>query len=135
MPTKSDIKQQKKHIKLKIRRGDRVMIIAGKDKGEVGFVYAIDPKEQRALVLKHNEENEDQPLPLNAVVKHRKRRNAQERGMRQLIPSPIHMSNLMVLDPESDQPTRIGRRLGEDGKLVRYAKKSGKEIISAPVEK
>jgi len=127
MPTKSELKQLSKHVKLKVRSGDKVMIIAGKDKGEIGFVAAVSPKEMRCYVLKENDENPDNPLPLNAVIKHRKRRTEQERSARIKIPSPIHISNLMVLDPKTNQPTRVGRRL-EDGKLVRYAKKSGATI-------
>ncbi|HSI72869.1 MAG TPA: 50S ribosomal protein L24 [Fimbriimonas sp.] len=133
MPTKAELKQQKTHIKLKIRKGDRVMIISGKDKGEIGFVAAVAPKEQKCIVLKENEENPDQPLPLNAAVKHRKARMQGERSARIRIPTPLHISKVMVLDPDTDQPTRVGRRKNEDGKIVRYAKKSGKEIADAPV--
>ena len=126
--TKAEIKQGKKHIKLKIRTGDKVMIIAGKDKGEIGFVAAVAPKEQKCIILKENEENPDSPLPLNAVIKHRKAKSQNERSARIRIPAAIHISNVMVLDPKTNQPTRVGRRL-EDGKLVRYAKKSGETIV------
>ncbi|KXK18611.1 MAG: 50S ribosomal protein L24 [Armatimonadetes bacterium OLB18] len=125
--TKAETKQRKKPVKLKVRRGDRVQIIAGKDKGEVGFVAAVDPKKQRVLVLKPNDENPDQPLPLNAGIKHRKARTAEQRSTRLRIPLPIHVSNVMVLDPKSSEPTRVGRKV-IDGKIQRYAKKSG-EII------
>lgn len=125
MPTKAEIKQQAKHVKLKIRRGDRVMIISGKDKGEIGFVAAVSPKDQKALILKENEENPQQPLPLNAAIKHRKAKMQGERSMRVRIPAPIHISNLMVLDPNTNQPTRVGRRKNAEGKLERYAKKTG----------
>ncbi len=130
MPTKAELKQQAKRIKLKIRSGDKVMIIAGKDKGQIGFVAAVAPKENKCLVLKENDENPDNPLPLNAVIKHRKRRSENEKSARVRIPAPIHISNVMVLDPKTNQPSRVGRRL-EDGKLVRYAKKSGETIIVA----
>jgi large subunit ribosomal protein L24 len=135
MPTKADIKKEAQHIKLKVRRGDRVMIISGKDKGEVGFVAAVSPKEERLIVLKENLENPEQPVPLNAVVKHRKAKMQGQRSMRVLLPSPIHVSNVMVLDPDSNLPTRLGRRK-EDGKLVRFAKKSGKTLadIKPPTE-
>lgn len=125
--TKAETKQRKKPVKLKVRRGDRVQIIAGKDKGEVGFVAAVDPKKQRVLVLKPNEENPDQPLPLNAGIKHRKARTTEQRSTRLRIPLPIHVSNVMVLDPKSSEPTRVWRKV-IDGKIQRYAKKSG-EII------
>lgn len=116
-------------VKLKVRKGDKVKIISGKDKGEIGFVAAVSPKEQKALVLKENDENPDQPLPLNAAIKHRKAKMQGERSARIKIPAPIHISNLMVLDPTTNEPTRVGRRKDEaTGKLVRYSKKTGNAI-------
>ncbi|MBN9504212.1 MAG: 50S ribosomal protein L24 [Armatimonadetes bacterium 55-13] len=112
---------------MKVKTGDSVMIIAGKDKGQVGFVAAVSPKEQKVIVLKNNDENPEQPLPLNAAIKHRKARTQGEKSARIKIPVPLHVSNVMVLDPKTGEPTRIGRKR-EDGKLVRYAKKSG-EIL------
>jgi len=132
MPTKAELKQKATHIKLKVRKGDRVVIISGKDKGEIGFIAAVSPKEQKVIVLKENEENPEQPLPLNAAIKHRKAKTQGQRSARLKIPVPIHMSNVMVLDPASNEPTRVGRRL-EDGKLVRYAKKSGSKLIDVQV--
>lgn len=134
MPTRAELKQIAQHVKPKIRKGDNVVIISGKDKGEIGFVYAVSPKEQKAIVLKHNDENPDQPLPLNAAVKHRKARSQAEKSTRLRIPVPIHISNLMVLDPKDGAPTRVGRKK-EDGKIVRYAKKSGEIIVEAPYDK
>jgi large subunit ribosomal protein L24 len=134
MPTKAELKQEAKHIKLKVRKGDQVMIISGKDKGEVGYVYAVSPKEQKAIVLKNNEENPDQPLPLNAAIKHRKARTQAEKSSRMRIPAPIHVSNLMVLDPKSGQPSRVGRKK-EGGKIIRYAKKSGETLPEAKYDK
>ena len=133
MPTKAELKLLAQHIKVKIRKGDKVMIIAGKDKGEIGYVAAVAPKEQKAIILKENEENPDMPIPLNAVIKHRKARMQNEQSARFRLPAPIHLSNLMVIDPESQTPTRVGRRK-EDGKVVRYAKKSGKTLIDAVVQ-
>jgi large subunit ribosomal protein L24 len=130
MPTKAELKQQAEHIKLKVRRGDTVVIIAGKDKGEVGFVAAVSPKEQKVIVLKNDDANPDQPLPLNAAIKHRKARTQGEKSARIKIPVPLHVSNVMVVDPKSGKGSRVGRRL-EDGKLVRYAKKSGETIKDA----
>ena len=127
MPTKAEVKRLSKPIRLKIRRGDKVMIISGKDKGEIGFVAAISPRESKAIILKENPDNAEQPLPLNRVIKHRKAKMQGERSARVALPAPIHVSNLMVLDPETNQPTRLGRRT-EDGKIVRYAKKSGKTL-------
>ncbi len=125
--TKAEIKQRAKHIKLKIRKGDTVQIIAGKDKGQIGKVYAVSPKEQKVIVLADNAENPEQPLPLNAAVKHRKARQQGERSVRLRIPKPLHISNVKLVDPTTGETTRVGRRV-EDGKLVRYAKKSGATI-------
>lgn len=134
MPTKAELKALAKPVKLKIRKGDKVVIISGKDKGEIGFVAAVSPKENKVIVLKENPENEEQPLPLNAAVKHRKARTQGERSARIKIPVPIHASNVMVIDPKTNQPTRVGRRIDETtGKLVRYAKKSGEAIPNAEV--
>ncbi|MCH7945988.1 MAG: 50S ribosomal protein L24 [Armatimonadetes bacterium] len=115
---------------MKIRKGDKIVIIAGRDKGQEGYVLAVAPNKLKALVLQDNPENPDEPLPLNTAIKHRKAQYQGEKSARMRIPVPIHISNLMVLDPESEEPTRIGRRV-EDGKLVRYGKKSGKTIVDA----
>ena len=105
MPTKAELKALAKPIKLKIRRGDKVLVIAGKDKGEIGFVAAVSPKENKAIILKENAENPEQPLPLNVAVKHRKARTQQERSARIRIPMPIHVSNLMLIDPATNANT------------------------------
>lgn len=129
MPTKAELKKLATFTKVKIRKGDRVMIITGKDKGQIGFVAAVSPKEEKVIILQDNPENADQPLPLNAAIKHRKRRTEAERSMRIKIPVPIHISNVMVLD-DKDKPTRVGRRK-EGDKIVRYAKSSGKMLADA----
>jgi len=134
MPTKADLKRLAKRTKLKIRRGDKVVIIAGKDKGEIGFVAAVSPKEERVIILKENPENAEQPLPLNAAVKHRKARMQGERSARYRIPVPIHISNVMLIDPTTNEPTRVGRRI-EGDKLVRYAKKSNTTLPSGNPDK
>ena len=129
--TKAQIKALKKKPKLKIRTGDKVMIIAGKDKGQEGFVAAVSPREQKAFVLQEDPENPEQPRPLNVQIKHFKARYQGQKSARIVRPAPIHISNLMVLDPETGEPTRLGRRK-EDGKVVRYAKKSGKTLVDEP---
>ncbi len=101
--------------KLHIKKGDRVMVIAGNDKGETGEVLEVFPLKNRAIV-----EN------LNMVKKHQKPTQDNPGGIIDL-PASIHLSNLMLLDPKTGEPTRIGRKL-VDGKLVRYAKKSGELI-------
>ena len=109
MPTKAELKQLAKHTKLKVRMNDKVVIISGKDKGEVGFIAAVSPKEQKVIVLKENEENPDQPFPLNAAIKHRKARTQNEKSARIKIPVPIHVSNVMVLDPTNrSRPASAG---------------------------
>jgi large subunit ribosomal protein L24 len=129
--TKAEIKRRASHIKQKLRTGDKVMIMAGKDKGQIGYIAVVDPKIGKAIILKENEENPDQPLPLNAVIKHRKARFQGEKSARIQLPAPIDMSNLMLLDPKTGEPTRVGRRI-EDGKIVRYAKKSGTALLDGP---
>src|SRR5688572_28082128 len=97
--TKAQIKARAEAPKLKVRKGDRVMIITGKDKGQVGFIEKVFPKRQRVVVLQENADNPDQPLPLNAAIKHRKARTQAEKSARIKIPVPIHVSNVMVVDP------------------------------------
>ncbi|MBS1718512.1 MAG: 50S ribosomal protein L24 [Armatimonadetes bacterium] len=133
MPTKAELKLQGEHIKLKIRKGDRVRIISGKDRGQEGFVAAVLTKKSRVIVLKENPEKPDQPLPLNMAIKHKKAKYQNERSARIAMPMPIHISNVMVLDPKDGKPTRVGRRKDEKGNLVRYAKKSGEKIEDAVV--
>ena len=105
----------KKFPKLPIKKGDRVLVIAGADKGAEGEVLEVFPKKQKAIV--------DQ---IKMVKKHTKPTQDNPGGINE-IPAPIHVSNLMLIDPKSGEPTRIGRKL-VDGKLVRFSKKSG-EII------
>jgi large subunit ribosomal protein L24 len=127
MPTKAELKQKAAHIKLKIRKGDSVMIIAGKDKGQTGLVVAVDPERQRAMVFQENPEKAGEFRPLNAAVKHQKAKYQGQRSARVSMAVPIHISNLMVLDPKSGEPTRIGRKKIDD-KVVRVAKKSGEVV-------
>ncbi len=134
MPTKFELKQLATHIKLKIRTGDRVMIITGKDKGQIGVVAAVSPKEQKLIVVQDDPENVDNKIPLNAVIKHYKAKKQGERSVRFKMPAPLHISKVMLMDPEKDVPTRVGRRV-ENGKIVRYAKKSGKTLVDLPLMK
>lgn len=101
--------------KLHIKKGDRVRVIAGDYKGAEGEVLQVFPAKNRAIV-----EN------VNIVKKHQKPTQDNPGGIVEM-PAPIHVSNLMLLDPKTGEPTRIGRKL-VDGKLVRYSKKTG-EII------
>ncbi len=103
--------------KLHIKKGDTVMVLAGNSKGQSGKVLKVLVKEQRAIVEGLNKVHKSQKpsakFPQGGIVE-------QE--------APIHISNLNVVDPKEGKPTRIGRRRNADGKLVRYAKKSGEEI-------
>lgn len=129
--TKQELKRRANPVKPKLRTGDKVMVMAGKDKGQVGFVAALDPEKGKAIILKENDENPEQPLPLNAVIKHKKARYQGEKSARLRLPAPIDLSNLMLLDPKTNEPTRVGRKT-VDGKLVRYAKRSGTVLEDKP---
>ena len=110
--------QQKRFApKLKIKKGDRVVVIRGayKDRSKVREVLEVFPDENRAIV--------DQ---VNIVKRHTKPTQNSQGGIIEK-PAPIHLSKLMLVDPKTGEPTRVGR-MEVDGKLVRYSKKSG-EII------
>ena len=103
--------------KLHIKKGDTVYVNTGKDKGKTGKVIKVFVEEQRAIVE-----------GLNIVSKNQKPNAKNPQGGIIKMEAPIHISNLNVVDPKTGKPTRIGRRLNEEGNLVRYAKKSGEEI-------
>ncbi|MCB4821206.1 50S ribosomal protein L24 [Roseicella aerolata] len=103
----------------KIKKGDRVQVLTGRDKGKRGEVIAVNPTENRALVQ-----------GVNMVKRHRKPQGMNQPGGIQEKEAPIHLSNLALIDPKSDKPTRVGFRLLEDGKKVRVAKPSG-EVLDA----
>ncbi|NNE30574.1 MAG: 50S ribosomal protein L24 [Saprospiraceae bacterium] len=110
-------KQQQKRFtpKLKLKKGDRVVVLAGASKGKQGEILEIFPHRNKAIV-------ED----VNIVKKHQKPTNDNPGGIVDQ-PAPIHLSNLALIDPKSGEATRVGRRI-EGDKVVRYSKKSG-EII------
>ncbi|MFN3624139.1 MAG: 50S ribosomal protein L24 [Hyphomicrobium sp.] len=101
---------------LKIKKGDHVIVIAGRDKGKHGEVVEMLPKEQRAIVR-----------GVNVVRRHQKQTAAQEGGIISK-EAPIHISNLAIEDPKDGKPTRVGFKLLDDGKKVRFAKRSGEVI-------
>jgi large subunit ribosomal protein L24 len=101
--------------KLKLKRNDSVIIIAGKDKGKKGKIIKVLPSDNKVIVN-----------DVNLVTKHQKPTQADAGGIRRF-EKPIAISNVALLDPKSDTPTRVGYKV-VDGKKVRYAKKSG-EII------
>lgn len=103
--------------KLHIKKGDTVIVNAGEYKGEKGRVLAVLPKKQKAFVE-----------GVNMITKHTKPNADNPNGGFVKKEAPIHLSNLMLIDPKSGTQTRIGRRRDENGKLVRYSVKSGEEI-------
>ena len=105
---------------LKIKKGDTVMVLAGDNKGDKGRVLSIDREKNRAIVE-----------GVNIVSKSTKPNAKAPQGGIIKKEAPIHLSNLAVVDPKSGRdpkPTRVGFRFNEDGKKVRYSKKSGEEI-------
>ena len=106
---------------MRIKTGDEVIVIAGNDKGEQGTVQRVIPRENRVVVS-----------GVNIVKKHQKPRptggRTQAQGGIIEFEAPIHVSNVMLVDPESGEPTRVGIRRDEDGRRIRYAKKSDSEL-------
>ncbi len=103
--------------KIHIKKGDTVYVNAGDYKGQQGRVLEVLVKEYKAIVE-----------GINIVSKHTKPNSQYPQGGIIKKEAPIHISNLMVFDPSTGDPTRIGRKLNEKNKLIRYAKKSGEEI-------
>jgi large subunit ribosomal protein L24 len=102
--------------KLKIKKGDKVIVTTGKDKGKQGEVIRTIPSENRAVVR-----------GINVAKRHQKQTAAQEGGIvsKEL---PVHVSNLALRDPKDGKPTRVGYKTLADGKKVRVAKRSGEVI-------
>ena len=100
----------------RIRKGDRVMVISGKDRGKTGLVMEVRPSEQRVIVE-----------GLNIVKRHTKPRPPNEPGGVIERPAPVHLSNVALIDPKDDRPTRV--RITEiDGVRVRVAARSGEKL-------
>jgi large subunit ribosomal protein L24 len=102
---------------LKIKKGDHVIVLAGRDKGKHGEVVQMMPKENRALVR-----------GVNVVRRHQRQTASQEGGIISK-EAPIDISNLALEDPKDGKPTRVGFKFLDDGTKVRFAKRSG-EVIS-----
>jgi large subunit ribosomal protein L24 len=102
--------------KLHIKKGDTVVVIAGESKGQKGRVLEVIRKDDRAIVE-----------GVNLMKKHTKPNAKAPQGGIIEKEAPVHVSNLMFVDPKAG-PTRVGRRLNDKGKLVRFSKKSGEEI-------
>jgi large subunit ribosomal protein L24 len=100
----------------KIKKGDHVIVLAGRDKGKHGEVISVLPKENRAVVRGVN------------VVRRHTKQTAQEQGGNVSKEAAIDLSNLAIEDPKDGKPTRVGFKVLEDGKKVRIAKRSGEVI-------
>ncbi len=100
----------------KIRKGDKVVVLAGRDKGKRGEVLKVMPKESRALVQ-----------GVNMVKRHQKQTPKQDAGIIAK-EAPIHLSNIAIQDPTDGNPTRVGFKILDDGRKVRFAKRSGEVI-------
>jgi large subunit ribosomal protein L24 len=100
----------------KIRKGDEVIVLTGRDKGKKGEVLEVRPAEQRALVR-----------GINKVKRHQRQTPNQTGGIIEKEAS-IHLSNIALFDPKSKKPTRVGFKLGKDGIKLRVAKRSGEAV-------
>lgn len=100
----------------KIKKGDNVIVITGSSKGVTGEVIRVMPKENLALVR-----------GVKMVSRHQKQ-TANSKGGIIRKESPIHLSDIAIIDPQDGKPTRVGFRFQEDGKKIRYAKRSGELI-------
>ncbi len=103
--------------KLNIKKGDTVYVNTGEYKGQTGRVLEVDRKNYKAIVE-----------GVNMVSKHTKPNSKSPQGGIIKKEAPIHISNIMLVDPSSGNPTRVGRKLNNKNKLVRYSKKTGEEI-------
>lgn len=110
-------RKSNKQPKLNIRKGDKVLVIAGDDKGKEGNVLEVLVEKRRVVVE-----------GINIVTKHQKPSSTKPEGGLVKTEAPIHISNVQLLDPASGKPTRVGRKLNEKGKLQRYSKKTGELI-------
>jgi large subunit ribosomal protein L24 len=102
--------------KLKIKKGDHVVVITGKDKGKKGEVLKMLPEKNRAIVR-----------GVGVVKRHQRQTAAQEGGIISK-EAPIHISNLALEDPKDGKPTRVGYKFLKDGRKVRFARRSGEVI-------
>jgi large subunit ribosomal protein L24 len=102
--------------KLKIKKGDHVVVITGKDKGKKGEVLKVMPEENRAIVKGV------------AVVRRHQRQTPSQEGGIIAKEAPIHLSNLALEDPKDGKPTRVGYKFLKDGRKVRFARRSGEVI-------
>ncbi len=114
---KAKIKPGSYNGKMHVKKNDTVMVITGKDKGKKGRIIAAYPRENRVLVE-----------GVNMVKKHAKPSQENQQGGILNQEAPIHASNVMLIDPRSGKPTRIGYQVGDNGSKVRVSKRSGEVI-------
>jgi large subunit ribosomal protein L24 len=100
----------------KIKKGDTVVVLTGRSKGRTGEVIQVMPKEERALVR-----------GVNIVRRHQRQTASQEGGVISK-EAPIHLSNVAIADPKDGKPTKVGFKVLDDGRKVRFAKRSGEQI-------
>lgn len=104
-------------VKMPVTKGDTVRVMRGEDKGKEGKVLRVFPKTGRVTVE-----------GVNIVKRHRKARRAEETSGIMDMPAPVHHSNVMLLDPKSEKPTRIRHKIDDDGTKERISVKSGQSI-------
>jgi len=100
----------------KVKKGDKVMILTGKDKGKQGEVTKVIPTESRVIVS-----------GVNVVTRHQKPSQMDQGGIKRF-EAPIHVSNVAHIDPKDGKPTRVGFRTDDHGRKIRFAKRSGEAI-------
>ena len=101
----------------KIRRGDRVVVLSGRSKGARGVVRTVDRKKERITIE-----------GVNMIKRHQRARSMQQQSQIVEREGPLHISNVMLLDPTTDEPTRVTFRRREDGAMVRVSKRSGEDV-------
>lgn len=105
------------NVKFKIKTGDQVVVLAGKDKGAKGEVTRVLKDDGRVVVQ-----------GVNIASKHRKPTQLNPQGGIDKIEMPIHISNVALVDPKSDKPTRVGYEIDKDGNKTRIARRSGQKV-------
>jgi len=110
-------RKKNKQPKLHVKKGDTVKVISGDNKGKTGKIQKILPEKRRAIVE-----------GVNIVSKHLKPSASNSTGGIKQMEAPLHISNLMLVDTATGEPTKTGRKADADGKLKRYSKKTGEVI-------
>ena len=109
-------KKSTKAPKLKVKKGDKVIVLAGRDKGKTGEILRVMPMESRVLVQ-----------GVQMIKRHQRPTQTTPGGINEF-EAPLHASNVALIDPKTSQPTRVGYKKLDDGRKVRFAKRSGEVI-------